>query len=58
MWDPPPGNPGSGADIFANSVYERGAATLQALREKVGDATFFAILQGLGDGARATATRR
>ena len=46
VWNPPPGNPGSGGEIFANSVYERGAATLQALREKVGDATFFAILRG------------
>jgi aminopeptidase N len=46
VWNPPPGNPGSGEDIFADSVYERGAGTLQALRQKVGDSTFFAILRG------------
>ena len=46
VWDPPPGNPGSAENIFAGSVYDRGAGTLQALREKVGDATFFSILRG------------
>jgi aminopeptidase N len=46
VWDPPPGNPGSGAAIFSGSVYDRGAGTLQALRERVGDDTFFSILRG------------
>jgi aminopeptidase N len=41
---PPP------SDLFAASVYNRGALTLYALRQRVGDATFFAIL-------RAYATR-
>ena len=45
LWDPPPGNPGSAEQIFAGSVYVRGAATLQALREKVGDHTFFRIMR-------------
>lgn len=31
--------------MFANAVYRRGAMTLQALREKVGDAVFFRILR-------------
>ena len=35
-----------GPDVmFSSSPYDRGAATLQALREKVGDRTFFAILR-------------
>jgi aminopeptidase N len=46
IWNPPPGNPGSAEEIFAGSVYERGAGTLEALREKVGDATFFRIMRG------------
>ena len=45
-WNPPPGNPGSGAGIFAGSVYDRGAGTLAALRQKVGDRTFFTIMRG------------
>ncbi|UQX87590.1 M1 family metallopeptidase [Jatrophihabitans telluris] len=46
VWSPPPGNPGSAAAIFSDSVYERGAATLQALREKLGDPVFFAVMRG------------
>lgn len=46
VWNPPPANPGSGADIFADSVYERGAGTLQALRQKLGGRVFFAIMRG------------
>ena len=30
---------------FASAVYRRGAMTLQALREKIGDEEFFAILR-------------
>jgi aminopeptidase N len=45
VWTPPPGNPGDAADIFAGSVYERGAMTLQALRVKLGDRTFFRLLR-------------
>jgi aminopeptidase N len=45
-WNPPPGNPGSSRHMFDYSVYERGAGTLQALREKIGDATFFRIMRG------------
>jgi len=46
IWNPPPGNPGSADQIFSGSVYERGAGTLEALREKLGDATFFEIMRG------------
>ena len=43
---PPPGNPGAPDEIFAGSVYDRGAATLAALRIKLGDPTFFRIMRG------------
>ncbi|HET8628790.1 MAG TPA: M1 family metallopeptidase [Thermomicrobiales bacterium] len=36
-------------DLFAQSVYARGAMTLQALRVRVGDATFFTILRTYAD---------
>ncbi len=41
--DEPPTDPGP-TDLFTPSVYQRGALTLQALREAVGDDTFFEIL--------------
>jgi aminopeptidase N len=46
VWTPPPANPGSGRQIFADSVYTRGAAALAALREKIGDAAFFKVMKG------------
>jgi aminopeptidase N len=45
FWTPPPARPGSPANLFDGTVYERGAMTLQALREKVGDRPFFRILR-------------
>jgi aminopeptidase N len=46
FWDPPPGDPGDPADLFAWSMYERGAMTLQALRVKIGDdAAFLGLLR-------------
>jgi aminopeptidase N len=46
FWNPPPGDPGGPADVFAGSVYDRGAMTLQALRGKIGDdAAFLALLR-------------
>lgn len=41
---PAPGDPGPN-NLFAESVYFRGALTLHALRVEVGNATFFEILQ-------------
>ncbi len=41
---PAPGDPGSG-QLFAPSVYRRGALTLHALRLEIGDDTFFALLR-------------
>jgi aminopeptidase N len=45
FWTPPPGDPGTPANLFDGTIYYRGAMTLQALREKVGDAAFFRILR-------------
>ncbi|MFB9193763.1 M1 family metallopeptidase [Actinomadura verrucosospora] len=44
IFSPPPGAPGA-AKMFGFSVYVRGAMTLQALRERVGDRAFFTILR-------------
>jgi aminopeptidase N len=44
-WTLPPANPGSGANIFASAVYNRGGATLEGLREIVGEPTFLTILR-------------
>lgn len=45
IWAPPPGNPGKASNLFAASVYVRGAMTLEALRETVGGRDFFKILR-------------
>jgi aminopeptidase N len=45
FWNPPPGDPGVAADLFAGSVYDRGAMTLEALRERIGDAKFFTVMR-------------
>jgi aminopeptidase N len=45
FWARPPANLGGAEFLFTDPAYERGAMTLQALRAKVGDATFFAILR-------------
>jgi aminopeptidase N len=44
FWDLTIGNPGPD-DIFENPVYERGAMTLQALRNRVGDDVFWQLLR-------------
>jgi aminopeptidase N len=45
IWHPAPGRPHKAANLFATSIYARGAMTLQALRVKLGDATFFDLLK-------------
>jgi aminopeptidase N len=45
-WLPAPAAPPDSVHIFANSVYERGAGALQALRQKLGSPMFFRILRG------------
>jgi aminopeptidase N len=45
LWFPAPAALHHPSQLFHTPVYDRGAMTLQALREKVGDATFFGILR-------------
>jgi len=45
LWFPAPAALPDPSVLFSTPVYDRGAMTLQALREKVGDATFFLILK-------------
>src|SRR5215211_2181486 len=45
FWTPPPGDPGTPVFLFNGTIYIRGAMTLQALREKVGELAFFQIMQ-------------
>ncbi|MEU4038103.1 M1 family metallopeptidase [Streptomyces collinus] len=45
LWAFPPGDPGSGKNIFDTPVYARGAMTLHELRGAVGDHDFFRILR-------------
>ncbi len=46
FWNPPPGDPGQPALLFDGTIYDRGAMTLEALREKIGnDTTFFRIMR-------------
>ncbi|MEW2488312.1 M1 family metallopeptidase [Streptomyces sp. NPDC048411] len=45
FWTVKPGDPGPD-NQFHGAVYDRGALALQALRNKLGDETFFALLKG------------
>jgi aminopeptidase N len=45
FWTVAPADPGAD-DQFHEAVYDRGAMALQALRNKIGDKDFFAILKG------------
>src|SRR5262245_31264538 len=45
FWTPPPGDPGTPVFMFNGTIYYRGAMTLEALREKIGDDTFFTVLR-------------
>jgi aminopeptidase N len=45
FWTPPPGDPGTPVFLFNGTIYDRGAMTLQALRQKIGDMAFFSILR-------------
>ncbi|MCW6010803.1 M1 family metallopeptidase [Micromonospora sp. CPCC 205371] len=45
IWTRPPGNVGGPQFLFSGTVYARGAATLQALRVKIGDQAFFRLLR-------------
>ncbi|HEV7627012.1 MAG TPA: M1 family metallopeptidase [Streptomyces sp.] len=45
FWKVKPGDPGA-ENQFHEAVYDRGAMALQALRNKIGDKKFFAVLKG------------
>jgi aminopeptidase N len=45
FWKMPPGDPRTVGRLFSTPVYDRGAMTLHALRERVGDKAFFTILR-------------
>ncbi|MHB9864047.1 M1 family metallopeptidase [Streptomyces sp. YIM S03343] len=53
LWAFPPGDPGSGANIFGKPVYARGAMVLHELRKAVGDKTFLHILRSWATEHRA-----
>lgn len=46
VWAFPPAKPSSAAHISDSPVYERGAMVLHKIRQKVGDDTFYDIIQG------------
>ncbi|GAA3245353.1 hypothetical protein GCM10020256_72100 [Streptomyces thermocoprophilus] len=52
LWEFPPADPGSGANIFGTPVYARGAMTLHQLRRAVGDRAFLRILRAWADAHR------
>jgi aminopeptidase N len=45
FWNPPAGDPGVATNLFDGTIYDRGGMTLQALREKIGNATFLNVLR-------------
>ncbi len=45
LWHPAPTEFTDPADLFGEPVYDRGAMTLQALRERIGDADFFRFVK-------------
>jgi aminopeptidase N len=46
LWAFPPAEPSGAAHISGRPVYDRGAMVLQKIRQKVGDDTFYDIVQG------------
>jgi aminopeptidase N len=45
VWEPPPASVPGPAQMFDDGVYVRGGVALQRLRELIGDADFFALLE-------------
>jgi aminopeptidase N len=45
FWNPPPAAVPGPKKLFDEAVYTRGAMTLEALRQRVGDVSFYAILR-------------
>jgi aminopeptidase N len=44
FWNPPPGDPGRPSKLFDRTIYDRGAMTLEVLRQQIGDDTFMTLL--------------
>ena len=44
IWNPPPADPGGPKNLFAWSVYDRGALALHVLRREIGDQDFREVL--------------
>jgi aminopeptidase N len=44
FWNPPPASVPGPAQLFDGTIYDRGGMTLQALRQRIGDADFFTLL--------------
>ena len=55
IWDPPPRRTRGPQQLFANSVYERGGMTLEALRQRIGDD---GLLRDLAAGPPSTPRQR
>jgi aminopeptidase N len=56
-WNPPPADPGTPANLFDGTIYDRGGLTLEALRKKIGSHDFYALLrQWAGDHRHGNAT--
>ncbi|MDQ3730186.1 MAG: M1 family peptidase, partial [Actinomycetota bacterium] len=45
IWNPPPADPGGPENLFAGSVYDRGALALQVLRQEIGNSDFREVLE-------------
>jgi aminopeptidase N len=50
LWNPPPGAVPGPAELFAESVYVRGAMALEALRREIGEPAFLATLRAWAAG--------
>jgi aminopeptidase N len=46
FWSVPPAALSTPVQLFSSPPYQRGAMTLQALREKIGDLAFFGLMRG------------
>jgi aminopeptidase N len=45
FWNPPAGDPGGPELMFDGTIYTRGALTIQALRQKIGETAFSTLLK-------------
>jgi aminopeptidase N len=45
FWNPPPGDPGRPGNLFDGTIYDRGAMTLEVLRQRIGNETFLDVMR-------------